>query len=82
MAYHILFAVAGLAVCASAASAAERGSSRSTDPNKVICRTVTETGSRLNRTRACHTAAEWEELRRQMKANVERIQNSRPANLS
>ena len=50
------------------------------DPNKKICRTLSETGSRLNRARACHTQAEWEELRRQTKANIERIQNNRPTN--
>ena len=48
--------------------------------NKQICRTMTDTGSRLSRNRACHTAEEWAELRRQTKQNVDRIQNARSWN--
>jgi hypothetical protein len=48
------------------------------DPNKQICRTMADTGSRLSRYRACHTAQEWAELRRQTKQNVDRIQTFRP----
>ena len=51
-------------------------------PNKQICRTISDTGSRLGRYRACHTAQEWIELRRQTKQNIDHIQNARPANLS
>ena len=47
--------------------------------DKMICRTELENGSRLKKSRAwaCHTAAEWAELRRQSKANVDHIQNAR-----
>jgi hypothetical protein len=76
MPYRTLLALCALALCASAASAADR-KSRKADPNKLICRTTEETGTRLNRRRACHTLAEWEELRRQMKANIEHIQAAR-----
>jgi hypothetical protein len=47
------------------------------DANKQICRTFADTGTRLGRYRACHTAQEWIELRRQTKQNVDHIQNSR-----
>jgi hypothetical protein len=50
------------------------------DANKQICRTMADTGSRLGRSRACHTAQEWSELRRQTKQNVDHIQNARPWN--
>ena len=50
------------------------------DANKQICRTIADTGSRLGRYRACHTAQEWTELRRQTKQNVDHIQNSRTWN--
>ncbi|MBV9882619.1 MAG: hypothetical protein JO276_06385 [Sphingomonadaceae bacterium] len=50
------------------------------DANKQICRTLQDTGSRLGRYRACHTAQEWFELRRQMKQNIDHIQNARPFN--
>jgi hypothetical protein len=35
------------------------------DPNRQICRTTADTGTRLGRTRECHTAQEWDEIRRQ-----------------
>jgi hypothetical protein len=73
---HILPAAAASLICASGASAAEGSKHR--DPNKRVCRTIFDTGSRLNRSRACHTQAEWEELRRQTKQKIENIQNNRP----
>jgi hypothetical protein len=42
-----------------------------------ICRIERTTGTRLGAARACHTAAEWAELRRQTIQTVSRIQNSR-----
>lgn len=48
--------------------------------NKQICRTIADTGSRLGRYRACHTAQEWAELRRQTVANVDRIQTRQSMN--
>ena len=77
-ALHILFA-AGL-VTATAVVVAEphSGGTTQAENNKQICRTMMDTGSRLGRYRACHTAREWEELRRQAKQNVDRIQNNRP----
>lgn len=50
------------------------------DPNRLICRTLEGSGSRLERQRACHTAAEWAELRRQTRASIDHIQNSRASN--
>lgn len=73
---NLLLAGAAGLICASGASAAEGSKHR--DPNKRVCRTITETGSRLNKTRACHTQSEWEELRRQTKQKIENIQNNRP----
>lgn len=76
----ILLAAAAALLCASGAAASE--GSKHSDPHKRVCKTISETGSRLNRTRACHTQAEWEELRRQTKAKIENIQNNRPFNAS
>jgi hypothetical protein len=77
--YVIALGVAALV--GSAAMAAETGS-KSNDPNKMVCRTISETGSRLSKTRACHTQAEWAELRRQTRQTVEHIQDERAAHLS
>jgi hypothetical protein len=71
--YRILL-IAGLAALCGSAAAATEHNKRVSDPNKVICKTISETGSRLKRTRACHTAREWEDLRAQTDRNVEKIQ--------
>ena len=73
---NLLSAAAMALFCATGASAAEGSKHR--DPNKRVCKTITETGSRLNKSRACHSQAEWEELRRQTKQKIENIQNNRP----
>ena len=51
-------------------------------PDKIICRTESAVGSRLAKTRACHTPAEWAELRRQTRENVQNIQDRRTARIS
>ena len=60
-----------------AAAATKKGKSDRADDNKVICKSMEENGQRLKRTRACHTAAEWRELRRQTRETIEQIQRSR-----
>ena len=35
------------------------------DPNKIICKSEENTGSRLQRRRKCHTRAEWGEMDRE-----------------
>ena len=77
-----ILGVAAVALAAGVASASSGSKSGGANPNKVVCKTEGPTGSRLGKTRACHTVAEWAELRRQARQNVEKIQDSRPANLS
>ena len=81
---RILYGACAVALVTATALMAQPSSSATekSDANKQICRTSSDIGSRLNRSRACHTAAEWIELRRQTKQNVDHIQNARPANLS
>jgi hypothetical protein len=76
-ALHLVSAVMLVAGTAVVAQPSDGGSSQS-NANKQICRTTPDTGSRLGRTRSCHTAQEWIELRRQTKQNVDRIQSMRP----
>ena len=40
------------------------------DPNEVICRTVTVTGSRLGASRRCATRAQWLEDERNQRAHL------------
>jgi len=53
---------------------------RKGDPNRMVCRNLNEGGSRLDRRRACHTVAEWAEMRRQTRATIDHIQTSRASN--
>ena len=77
---RILVPVIGMSLLAGAAAAAEP--SGKADPNKLVCRTEGTVGSRLAKTRACHALAEWAELRRQTRENVQNIQGRRPAVIS
>jgi hypothetical protein len=74
------FGLVAAVLVTSSATAAENSKRKAGNPNKVICRVDSEIGSKLRRSRACHTKAEWEELRRQTQANVEHIENARPCN--
>lgn len=47
------------------------------NPERRVCRVYNDTGTRIGAYRACHTEAEWAELRRQTIQNVDRIQNAR-----
>jgi hypothetical protein len=76
--FYGAFAVALLTT--TAVIAQPSGSEAKSGANKQICRASPDTGSRLGRSRTCHTAEEWAELRRQTQQNIDRIQNSRAAN--
>jgi hypothetical protein len=43
----------------------------------MICGTIVDTAARPTRTRGCHSAQEWIELRRQTQAAIDHIQNAR-----
>lgn len=65
------FAAAGFAQPPSSVSPVAR---LHADPNQVVCETIRETGSRLNVNRICMTNAQWRELRRQIRQDVDRAQ--------
>lgn len=46
------------------------------DPDEVICRRQDDTGSRLGGTKICHTRAEWDEISRVSRDEVERAQQT------
>ncbi|SDD23208.1 hypothetical protein SAMN05444678_110181 [Sphingomonas sp. YR710] len=48
------------------------------DPNRVICRSEVDTGSRLARSKRCHTAAEWALIKREERMTVDRVQAMKP----
>jgi hypothetical protein len=48
------------------------------DPNRVICRTEQQIGTRLQKIRRCHTAAEWAEVKRDNRRVIDRVQAHKP----
>ena len=46
------------------------------DPNQRVCEDVTATGSRLGTKRICATRAEWAEMRKADRENVDQAQRS------
>lgn len=63
------FAILILTMSASTAALAENTAPQF-DPNEVICRTVSVTGSRLGASRRCATRAQWLEDERQQRAQL------------
>jgi hypothetical protein len=75
---RMLYGVGAVALVTTATIAAQpSGGDVKGDPNKQVCRSLPSTGSRLSRTRSCHTALEWLEIRRQDKQHIEHIQQER-----
>ena len=62
----VLYGACAIAFVAATAVMAEQPATNETkdDSNRQICHTTADTGTRLGRTRECHTAREWEEIRR------------------
>ena len=73
-----LFGIAaglGLLLAASAPAAAASGKAGSKyDPNRWICKSRPVIGSRLERVRECHSAQQWEELKRSEQLGLMRKQ--------
>ncbi|RYE56135.1 MAG: hypothetical protein EOP18_04820 [Rhizobiaceae bacterium] len=44
------------------------------DPNRMICKSEEQTGSRLNKKKTCMTATQWEEQRRLSRMEIDRSQ--------
>jgi hypothetical protein len=78
---RILYGASAIALITTTAVIAQpAGSQHKSGSNKQICRAAPDTGSRLGRSRICHTEEEWAELRRETQQNIDRIQTARPMN--
>ena len=85
--FALTVALAVLTACAtppaqpSASATAKSATSASTsggDPNRVICKTETETGTRLGGKKICLTAREWDEYEYQQMKNTQGYQRNQP----
>ena len=76
-----LFLMAAVAFSTSLAAQAQDPASqppkKSLDPNEIVCEKQEVLGSRLATQRICHTRAEWAELKRNDRQDLERIQVQR-----
>lgn len=72
----------GLAAAAIAASAGARDTKADHEEtgkqDRIICRTEQDTGSRLKVSRRCHTAAEWSQIKREIRQTVDKVQAFKP----
>jgi hypothetical protein len=46
------------------------------DPDRIVCRTIGESGSRLRHTRICHSLSEWAERQRRTQELIDRMQTN------
>ena len=74
------FGVILLAALAVPVSARHSSGKLTGDPNRMICRSEEVVGSRLQTKKTCMTAVQWDQLEREQRASVERIQAYKPNN--
>ena len=65
-----------LAVAAPAGASAPAVQKATASPDKVVCRSETEVGSRIPQ-RVCRTQAEWDEIYRQTQEDLANSRNDR-----
>ena len=66
----ILIIAAALLVVAGLAPTPSTTTSPTIDPDKKVCKTIKETGSRLGGTRECKTQAEWDRIAAETQAKA------------
>lgn len=77
---QLVLGLAAIALMSGTAVAAESKKKSGKDPNQVVCKFETETGSRLARRKVCMTRAQSEDLRHQQRQVMERAQVNRQTN--
>lgn len=74
----VSFVAASLVVASPAfsqsASAPAKPQTAQSEKPKLICETQNETGSRVDRKRVCHTAAEWQQIKAESRDAIEKYQ--------
>ena len=75
---HLILGLVSVALMSGAAVAGDSKKQTATkDPNAIVCKNQTETGSRLARKKVCMTRAQMEEQRMMNRDMIERSQASR-----
>lgn len=71
-----LLVIASAAIIA--ASPAVAKNKKQSDPNRLICKSEEMVGSRLQTKKTCLTAMQWDQLQRDQRMTVERVQAFKP----
>ncbi|ONF96430.1 hypothetical protein [Sphingomonas jeddahensis] len=77
---HTLFAALLVTPVAASAQTVSHPKEDKSDPNRMVCRTVETTGSRLGKRKICRTAAEWTEVQAMERRDLDRNQALRTKN--
>lgn len=80
MRYFGLGLAAVAMLLATGAVARERKPGAATDPDKIICRSEENTGSRLAKTKRCMSARDWAAEKAVNQQDIERVQANRYKN--
>jgi hypothetical protein len=75
----LLFAAIALLSAPTLARKPEADGKKS-DPNRVVCRKEEVIGSRLASKKTCMTVMQWDQLEREQRQSVDRIQAFKPQN--
>ena len=70
-------AVSGPTIAQTTQVPANQQSKNTVDPNEMICEKQEILGSRLGKKKVCMTRAQWAELKRQDRQDIEKVQTSR-----
>lgn len=77
-----IFVASAVSLIPASVALAQEGSvaapaKKALDLNQIVCEKQEIVGSRLATARVCHTRAEWAELRRQDRQEIDRVQVNR-----
>jgi hypothetical protein len=70
----IAAALVGTAAAAQVSLVADRPGGPDNDPNRIVCVSESQIGTRIRRARVCRTRAEWAQYREQSRRVIDRIQ--------
>ncbi len=70
----LLIATSAPAYAQVASIATNNPAPKSRDPNRIVCEVEETTGTRLGARKVCKTALEWEQMRAEQRATLEKVQ--------
>lgn len=72
--FKLLIVTALMMAVVTPAAARPQTDKKPADPNRTVCRTTEVIGSRLNTRKTCMTAVQWDQLEREQRMTVDKVQ--------